>query len=435
MRVIEALRRVARNIDSTAELLRAVVAGIDNVARLVHDKLQALIAGMDNQSRLLDEKLQRLPSIEDVGRLEAVVSNLAQELGSIRDYSSLIAARSEQVISGIDNQARGSSETAREVIEGINNLAQLLNEKLGSLRDYSSLIATRSEQAVLGIDNQARRSNEAAREIIVGIDNLAQLLGGKLADSAGMKAFLEAPGENDELAIGAQLAATNSGEFSNLAALPRNVALSKLIYFRTGNRIEHDAWSGILQNAYDEVKSLPNTGSVLKALAIARNSRQGQQAESALLLFWLVRVSRPLDVVQIAESCEVSSLLIVLALAKNGGRGRLHLLGVSGAESELGARWALSEGYRSRCQMRSGDPKVLLAELLNRLERVEFFVEGSSSMRERTRSALRQVHQRLLPGAIMAAEGAIGVEAIRDFAGEQGAPFLDFNRSLGVAFF
>src|SRR6266700_5735564 len=60
MKLVDAFRRILLNTDSTAESLRALVAGCANQSDLVNRKFDQVIAGFDNQSDLLNHKLNRV---------------------------------------------------------------------------------------------------------------------------------------------------------------------------------------------------------------------------------------------------------------------------------------------------------------------------------------------------------------------------------------
>src|SRR5580704_11960555 len=87
MKVIQALKRLMRNSDTTAgrlghigQRLDETVAGLDNQSRLLNQKFQELIEASINQSRLLDDKLMAM-----VQRQEAMMELQKAEVAAIRD--------------------------------------------------------------------------------------------------------------------------------------------------------------------------------------------------------------------------------------------------------------------------------------------------------------------------------------------------------------
>ena len=78
MKILDVLRRVVRNSDRTSEALGGLVVGLDNHARLTHDKLQAVIAGVANQSDLINRKLEEVVSSSGASNATCATSSRAR---------------------------------------------------------------------------------------------------------------------------------------------------------------------------------------------------------------------------------------------------------------------------------------------------------------------------------------------------------------------
>jgi hypothetical protein len=434
MRLVEIFRGIVRNLASAVELLRAIVAGIDNGARLVHDKLEAVIAGIDNHSRIVNSNFQNLPTKDGLDKLEAAIIQSISEIRLEQAELTKLLNRQETTI-----------------VDGMNNVVRALKEKLDSLDEHLWLTASRSAGIIQGIDNDSRLTNEIAKQIIVGMNNLSQLLNNKLGGATGPEAgestgisnlekqpaSLQQSAEMSEPpSVSPQPERTSPGEFSGLDRPSHNAALSKLSYFRTEDRIERDEWTRILQNAFEEVSSLPDTGAVLESLGSAQPANAAHRANEAAFLFWLVRRLKPRDIVQVAEPGELSTLLMLLALTKNAATGQLHLLGPSAAEpkKDQQERWAFPELYRSKLRMYPGDPNILIPQIARQLETIDVFY-ASGGTQESIMWQLDQIRDDLSAGGITVAKGPAGTVAIRDFASKHGVSSLDIGESLGVAFF
>ena len=59
MKILDIMRRLELNSDTTALSLQRVVAGLDNQSDLLNQKFEQVIAGLSNQSALLSRELGR----------------------------------------------------------------------------------------------------------------------------------------------------------------------------------------------------------------------------------------------------------------------------------------------------------------------------------------------------------------------------------------
>jgi hypothetical protein len=467
----EFLDRFAAAMSDQTSLVSAksteIIAGIDNLAKCITEKGQEIIVGMDNVSQLLNQKL-----------------------GSVDEHVWLAARKSADVAQEIDNLAHISSNKSTELIAGLNNLSQLLNEKLGSLvqqqveqtailselpshlsllyqllnqklgsvDEHVWLAASKSADVALGIDNLTHMSNNKSAELIVGLNNLSQLLNEKLGslvqqqveptnvlsalqghinllrnitnNSNASDAISLPPAGNNQSSLKQKAVRILEGYFSSMHRPSDNAALLELAHVRTGNRIKSEAWVPILQDALAEIESIPKTRKILELLA----THAPHHNDNALLLFWLIRRLKPRKIVQVAEVGDLSSPLMVLALAKNDRSAQLHLLEALSAEKDQRSSWLLPDKYGSRFKCHGGDSKIVLPKIIDELDTVDLFVTGFGRTHAQVLLDLMAVRGKISKGGAAVVCGGSYTGMIQWFSDQHGVPALDFNGSLAVAF-
>jgi hypothetical protein len=160
------------------------------------------------------------------------------------------------------------------------------------------------------------------------------------------------------------------------------------------------------------------------------------EIDAPLELYALVRLLRPLHVVEVGVSSGVSSAYLLQALARNG-RGTLHSIdrpkrepaGSRSRPKPLPASWALPPGrssgwavpdaLRPRWDLRIGDKKVVIPLLAEELPQIDLFVYDVPHDDRTTRDEFRSLDPKLPAGAVAIADHGPGgglCEALRWWA-------------------
>jgi len=156
---------------------------------------------------------------------------------------------------------------------------------------------------------------------------------------------------------------------------------------------------------------------------IRHRHRQGgrdfyAQFRAPLDLYVMVRLLRPIHVVETGVSSGVSSAHFLLALRANG-RGTLHSIdlpvsqrGAHLAESESkvslppgrSSGWAMPDELRPGWDLHLGPSQVLLPVLTQGIDRVDLFLHDSHHTPEHLTFELETIRPKLTPGAIVLAD-------------------------------
>ncbi len=219
-----------------------------------------------------------------------------------------------------------------------------------------------------------------------------------------------------------------------------------------GGSVAEADWRAALAHAEAEALADPAAEGLLADLeSLAGSDAKGgsRRREEGLFLYWLTRAIKPAVVVQSGDD-DVTSALIVLALDKNGGEGRLHLVapprarepgddaGATGGEvatipmTRAPGRLA-SAAHGGRCTVREGEPRDVLGQVVASLDDIDLFVHADPCPDEdQLAHALASVYPKLARRWTIAARGGAGSGVLREFADERSVAGYDIAGALGV---
>jgi predicted O-methyltransferase YrrM len=235
---------------------------------------------------------------------------------------------------------------------------------------------------------------------------------------------------------------------------------------RRNNKVPRKLWRQILLDAMAEARTVPGFDQVMERKDFIESymadlgRRHGAHylagwvnMSDAQFLYWIVRRLKPRMILQTGVSNGLSSAFMMLALAKNGAEGRLHLIDVPAIFNPADPAWTRSgtvygfvipEGkssgwmipdrYRDRCTVEIGDAKVLLPAAVDRLDRVDMFYHDSDHSYDHMTFEFEQAWRKLAPGAVVVADDIAWNASLWEFADRHRLPSFNYFGSMGVAF-
>jgi predicted O-methyltransferase YrrM len=257
------------------------------------------------------------------------------------------------------------------------------------------------------------------------------------------------------------------GRVFNIDKATSNIVFRELKALIKGDTVPDKAWGRIIKRSLDEARTVAGAEQVFERRAFVERYAAELQAkyhahyvpgwvnlEDAVFLYWLVRRLKPRTIVQTGVCNGLSSAFIMLALAKNGPDGRLHVIDLPPVFNPNDAAWTVAdrvygtvipEGkssgwmvpdvYRSRFEVRNGDAKELLPGMVDALPAIDLFYHDSDHTYAHMLFEFREVKRKLAPSGLIVADDISWNASLWDFADEHRVPSYNYKGSVGVAFF
>ena len=246
-----------------------------------------------------------------------------------------------------------------------------------------------------------------------------------------------------------------------------NTVYAELRKLGQGDQVPSQAWDQVLKGALDEAKTVPHAGQVFERRQfieqymrdIAKKYRAHYAAgwvnlDDAVFLYWLVRRLKPKTIVQTGVCNGLSSAFMMLALAKNGADGRLHVIDLPPVFDPNDAKWTtpqqvygvvipegrttgwmVPDAYRDRFEVWNGDAKELMPKLVDKVSSIDMFYRDSDHTYDHMMFEFREAKRKLRPGGLMIGDDISWNASLWDFADQHGVPSYNFKGAVGVAFF
>jgi predicted O-methyltransferase YrrM len=238
---------------------------------------------------------------------------------------------------------------------------------------------------------------------------------------------------------------------------------------RLGRRrnVPNRAWNTVLRAALAEASSVPHAFQVFNRRAFVERYVSELAStyhahyvpgwvnlDDAIFLYWLVRQAKPRTIVQTGVCNGLSAAFMMLALAKNGPEGRLHVIdlppvfnpgdptwtvagtvyGVIIPEGKTSG-WLVPDAYRDRLEVWNGDAKDLLPKMVDKVDFIDFFFHDSDHTYDHMMFEFREVKRKLTKGGLLVGDDVSWNASVWDFADEFQVPSYNFRGTIGVAFF
>ena len=226
-------------------------------------------------------------------------------------------------------------------------------------------------------------------------------------------------------------------------------------------------WDRILQQTLTEIKSIPHSEQVFQRIAyiekyvIDLENQYGAfyrpgwvNLNDALFLYWTVRQLKPQVIAQAGVCNGLSAAFMVMALAKNGGEGKLHAVdlapvfnsndenwkvrgkvyGVTIPEGKTSG-WIVPDAYSDRFSVVQGDAKIELPKLLEKLGRIDMFYHDSDHTYDHMMFEFTEAKKYLSKPGVIVSDDISWNASLWDFADQYKVPAYNYKGSVGIACF
>jgi predicted O-methyltransferase YrrM len=435
MKLAETIKRMGRNSDQLVQLLKETVAGIKNQSSLFNDKHREIVEGLDNQSQLLNAKLQEL--------IEAT----ANQSRLLNDKLMAIVHRQDALM-----------ELHKLEIAAIR---EMLSDRGGHASDLSTIQVPPvpdSPIAPVRPPMEMKRPKTGPETEGVSFDTAVASLPLMLGD----KTYNTSHPDYD-----ANLVRNFPGKIFNAEKFCDNIVYANVKKLAKNGTVADAAWRPVLDEVLEEAKTVPHADQVFERRAYIENyikeltekygahySAGWVNLDDALFLYWLVRKLKPKTVVQTGVCNGLSSAFMMLALVKNGSHGSLHVIDLPPVFEAKDAGWTVKgrvygvvipegkssgwmvpDAYRNRFEVWTGDAKVLLPKMIDKVDSIDLFYHDSDHTYNHMMFEFREAKRKLKPGGLIVGDDVSWNASVWDFADQYGVPSYNFKGAVGVAFF
>jgi predicted O-methyltransferase YrrM len=257
------------------------------------------------------------------------------------------------------------------------------------------------------------------------------------------------------------------GRIFNAGAPCNNPLFLELNKLARGKKVRNKAWDSVLKHAMEEASAVPGFAQVMERVGFIEKylaelrSRYGSHYVAgwvnlvdAQFLYWAVRQAKPEIIVQTGVSNGLSSAFMMLALAKNGPTGKLHVIDLPAVfdpadpawtqkdavygvviPEDKSSGWIVPDMYRDRFNVQVGDAKILLPKLIDQVDRIDLFFHDSDHTYDHMMFEFNEVMRKLAPAGVILADDISWNSSLWDFADARGVPSYNFRGTMGAAFF
>lgn len=422
MKPVNTLRRVVRNTDSSAKNLSEIRAGTANQSSLINDKMTAMLQAMSNQSALLNNKLNQLILLSET-------------------------------------QARINAE-----------LAKALAAKTGIELDADALKIPDVAAALKDFTLPQPSADAFQRPPVAGqTENIPPASGGSFEEAMQAMPLMiaEKTYNTSHPDYDARLVRNEPGKIFNAKKPCDNVLYKEIQKLAKRNEVPDEAWRSLLDAMMEEAKTVPGAEQVFERKAyieqymndLHRTYGAYYQAgwvnmDDALFLYWVVRTLKPKTIVQTGVSNGLSSAFMMLALAKNGSEGKLHVVDLPAvfdpkepAWTEKGkvygvvipegksSGWIVPDMYKDRFIVQVGDAKEYLPKIVDSVDSIDLFYHDSDHTYNHMMFEFAEAKRKLRPGGVVLGDDVSWNASVWDFADQYGVPSYNYKGTVGCAFF
>lgn len=357
-----------------------------------------------------------------------------------------------------------TNESARmttEIRHGIDNQSELINRKLQELinavRQLTQVVAKSSGQPleqINGVNNGYQAPPTCMGSVEEALEALPLLFARKTYNTSHPD-------------YDANRVRNFPGKIFNAASDFGNPVYQEMKKLIKDNEIPDIKWEPIMRTMLEEAKAVPHAEQVFERKEFVERYIEDLEAkygafyrpgwvnlEDALFLYWVVRQLKPKVIVQTGVCNGLSSAFMMLALAKNGPEGTLHVVdmppvfdpndpnwtvagkvyGVTIPEGKTSG-WLVPDAYRNRFEVLNGDAKLLLPGLLKKLGKCDLFYHDSDHTYDHMMFEFKEAKKYLTKQGVMVSDDISWNASLWDFADEYKVPAYNYRGSMGIACF
>lgn len=376
--------------------------------------------------------------------------------------TALIAKKSQDLHEGMNNQSTLINQRLNELKESIKNQSDLINRKMNELIQCTRQLADVSKRADI---NNGLQAPPHLINVNTGTDG--SITSFEAAMQAQPLMFARKTFNTSHPEYDANLARNFPGKIFNLGKDNGNSVYAELKKLIQDNEIAESQWGVILREMLEEAKTVPHAEQVFERKAYVERYIEELETkygafykpgwvnlEDALFLYWVVRKLKPKAIVQAGVCNGLSSAFMMLALAKNGPEGTLHVVdmppvfdskdpnwkvkgkvyGVVIPEGKSSG-WLVPDAYRSRFEVLNGDAKDLLPGLLKKVGSIDMFYHDSDHTYDHMIFEFTEAKKYLTKHGVIVSDDISWNASLWDFADQYLAPAYNYRGSMGIACF
>jgi predicted O-methyltransferase YrrM len=393
--------------------------------------------------------------IKPIKKLLHNVSRVGAILVEIRDSLAKQTEIMREIREGVANQSSLINDKLIELIHGSKNQTEVINRKLNRQND---LLSASMNQNSASFQTVQKGVDSAAQSNVHSFEEAMQ----KHPLLFDYKTYNTSHPDYD-----ATVVRNFPGKIFNLDASPASPVYNELKKMIQNGEIPEVRWKDILKETLEEAKTVPHADEVFQRKAFVENYMEELETkyhayykpgwvnlDDALFLYWVVRQLKPKVIVQTGVCNGLSSAFMMLALAKNGPEGTLHVVdmppvfdskddnwkirdkvyGVVIPEGKTSG-WIVPDAYRDRFEVLNGDAKLLLPGLLKKVGKVDMFYHDSDHTYNHMMFEFQEAKKYLTKEGVIVSDDISWNASLWDFADEYKVPAYNYRGSMGVACF
>jgi predicted O-methyltransferase YrrM len=243
------------------------------------------------------------------------------------------------------------------------------------------------------------------------------------------------------------------GKILNADKSCNNIVYANIKQLAKGDSIPDAAWRAMIDQAMVQANYIETYIKELAEKYGAHYSAGWVNLDDALFLYWLVRKLKPKTIVQTGVCNGMSSAFMMLGLVKNGGDGGLHVIDLPPVFNSKDAGWTVKgkvygvvipegkssgwmvpDAYRNRFEVWTGDAKLQLPKMVNKVGSIDLFYHDSDHTYNHMMFEFAEAKRKLRPGGLIVGDDVSWNASVWDFADQYGVPSYNFKGTVGVAF-
>jgi len=217
-------------------------------------------------------------------------------------------------------------------------------------------------------------------------------------------------------------------KLGNKSAMHNAIILDSVKYL-WGSNVDLKPW----KEALDELK----LNNIIASNENQSNTVVGNNLNTTFgkWIYCCIRVTKPDSVIETGVAHGYSSWIILNALHKNQ-KGKLYSIDLPNNDTnndynfknqpETG--WLVPEALKSRWELKLGDAKILLPEILNKIETLDVFFHDSDHSYEHMKYEFNTVNRFLKKGGILLSDDVHKNKAFSEYVNENDLIALQFNK-------